>query len=281
MLTTRDARRDAGRRQAVPSQKQRYHEYVIQRIEAFKDSISREELLGMADKAAAALRDSADDQFVLTEVLMEDVVDAYIRKRLSIKGFSHWRARFAKLRPAQREPTHWGIDHSCPVVSLLGRIEAGDRVLVIGGGAEARAYLLAAYDTVLEFWDSNVGVVERVEQKMLGECLAMRFHAEWIRLERLVPVVNAPYDLLVIDCGVLAAIDAGQRADVVAKLQDITVEGGLHVLLHSPALVPEAVYSFYSGWVQERSPGRRSAAKAQGAVLVKPAAALERQAEQA
>jgi len=33
--------------------------------------------------------------------------------------------------------------------------------------------------------------------------------------------------------------------------------------------------------VQERSPGRRSAAKAQGAVLVKPAAAVERQAEQA
>jgi hypothetical protein len=212
---------------------------------------------------------------------MEDAVDTHIQKKLSIKGFSHWRARFAKLRPAQRVPTRWGLDRNCPVVPLIGRVEPGDKVLVIGSGAEACAYLLAAHDTDLHFWDTEVGVVERVEQKMLVECLAMRFFACCVRPECSMPTHGAPYDIVVLDCGVLAAIDARRHADVLSRLQDITTEGGLHVLLSSPKLVPEAAYSFYSGWVQEQPPNRRSAPKSRGAVLVKPTAAEERQAEQA
>lgn len=281
MLTARDARRDTGRRRAVPSQKQRYNEYVLQRIEAYKNSMSREELLNFASEAAATLDNKENDQFLLTEMLMEDVVDAQIRKRLSIRGFKHWRERFAKLRPAQREPTHWGLDRNCPVVPLLGRVEPGDKALVIGSGAEACAYLLAAHDTDLRFWDTEIGVVERVEQKMLVEFLAMRFLARWVNLECEVPAHGAPYDIVVLDCGVLAATDARRHADVLAQLQDLTAESGVHVLLHSPRLVPEAAYSFYSGWVREQQPGRRTAAKAQGAVLVKPAATEERQAERA
>jgi hypothetical protein len=281
MLTARDARRDTGRRRAVPSQKQRYNEYVLQRIEAYKNSMSREDLLNLAAEAAATLEDTANDQFVLTEVLLEDVVDAYIRKRLSIRGFDHWRAHFAKLRPTQRLPTRWGLDRNSPVVPLLGRVEPGDKVLVIGSGAEACAYLLAAHDTDLHFWDTEIGVVERVEQKMLVECLAMRFFACWVRPECDMPTHGAPYDIVVLDCGVLAAMDARRHADVLAQLQDLTAEGGLHVLLPSPRLVPEAAYSFYSGWVREQAPGRRTAPKSQGAVLVKPVAAEERQAEQA
>jgi hypothetical protein len=281
MLTARDARRDTGRRRAVPSQKQRYNEYVLQRIEAFKNSLSREELLILADQAHANLDDKENDQFVLTEMLMEDAVDSHIRKQLSIRGFDHWRARFAKLRPAQREPTHWGLDRSCPVVPLLGRVEPGDKALVIGSGAEAAAYILAAHDTDLRFWDTEIGVVERVEQKMLVEFLAMRFLARWVNLECEVPSHGAPYDIVVLDCGVLAAMDARRHADVLAQLQDLTAEAGVHVLLHSPKLVPEAAYSFYSGWVHEQLPGRRTAPKSRGAVLVKPAANEERQAEQA
>lgn len=281
MLTARDARRDTGRRRAVPSQKQRYNEYVLQRIEAFKNSISREELLNLAAEAAARFDDRENDQFVLTEMLMEDMVDSHIRKKLSIKGYEHWRKRFAKLRPAQRQPTHWGLDLNCPVVPLLSRVEPGDKALVVGSGAEACAYLLAAHDADLHFWDIEMGVVERVEQKMVVEFLAMRFFARWVNLECEVPTHGAPYDIVVLDCGVLAATDARRHADILARLQDLTAESGVHVLLHSPRLVPEAAYSFYSGWVREQQPGRRTAAKAQGAVLVKPAAAEERQAERA
>ena len=40
MLTARDARRESGRRRSLPSQKQRYEEYVFQRIEAFKEILT-------------------------------------------------------------------------------------------------------------------------------------------------------------------------------------------------------------------------------------------------
>ena len=281
MLTARDARRDSGRRRAVPSQKQRYDEYVLQRIEAFKNSVSREELMRMAGEAAAALDDGHDDQFVLTEMLMVDVVDAFIMKRLRIKKFPRWRAQFAKLRAAQRAPTHWGLDRTCPVVPLLGRVEPGDRVLVIGSGAEACAYLLAAHDTNLDFWDTEVGVVERVEQKMGMESLAMHFFACCVRLECWIPSHGAPYDILVLDCGALAEVDARLHPEIIERLQALTAEGGVHVLLPSGTLVPEAVYSFYSGWVREQPPTLRRSSKCRGTVLVKPVPEEIRQAERA
>ena len=281
MLTARDARRDTGRRRAVPSQKQRYDEYVLQRIEAFKNSMSREELMRMAGEATAGLDDGRDDQFVLTEVMMVDVVDTFIKKRLRITKFPRWRAQFAKRRAAQRAPTHWGLDRTCPVVPLLGRIESGDRVLVIGSGAEACAYLLAAHDTSLDFWDTEVGVVERVEQKMGAECLAMHFFACCIRLDVWLPSCGAPYDVLVLDCGALADVDARRHPEIIQRLQALTAEGGVHVLLPSGTLVPEAVYSFYGGWVREQPPTLRRTSKSRGTVLVKPALEETRQAERA
>lgn len=279
MLTARDARRDTGRRRSLPSQRQRYDEYVFQRVEAFKESLPREELLRLADEATEALVDGREDQFVLTEVLMADVVDAYIMKRLHIQKFPRWRAQFAKLRAAQRTPTHWGLDRTCPVVPLLGRVEPGDRALVVGSGAEACAYLLAAYDTHLDFWDREVGVVQRVEQKMNQEDLATRNFVCCVPVEVWMPSHRAPYDIVVLDVGALAQLDARLHPEVIARLQALTVDGGVHVLLPSRTLVPEAVYSFYSGWVQERLPTLRRAPKSRGAVLVKPAAEDVRQAE--
>lgn len=279
MLTARDARRDTGRRRAVPSQKQRYDEYVLQRIEAFKNSISREELMRLAGEAAAALDEGADDQFVLTEMLMVDVVDTLIIKRLRIKSFRRWREQFAKLRGAQREPTHWGLDRTCPLVPLLGRVEPGDRALVIGSGAEACAYLLAAHDADIRFWDTEIGVVERVEQKMGMESLATQFFACCVPLDRWIPSDGAPYDILVLDVGALAEVDSRLHPEIIARLQGLTAEGGVHVLLPARTLVPEAVYSFYSGWVREQAPTLRRAPKSRGAVLVKPAAEEIRQAE--
>jgi hypothetical protein len=279
MLTTRNARRDTGRRRALPSQRQRYDEYVLQRIEAFKNSISREELMRLAGEAAAALEDGAEAQFVLTEVLMVDVVDTLIMKRLRIKSFRRWREQFAKLRTAQREPTHWGLDRTCPLVTLLGRVEPGDRTLVIGSGAESCAYLLAAHDADIRFWDTEVGVVERVEQKMGMESLATRFFACCVPLDRWIPSDGAPYDVLVLDLGALSEVDARLHPEIIARLQSLMTDGGVHVLLPSRTLVPEAVYSFYGGWAREQAPASRRAPKSRGVVLVKPAAEALRQAE--
>ncbi|MFL5506114.1 MAG: hypothetical protein ACJ8AU_04480 [Gemmatimonadales bacterium] len=279
MLTARDARRESGRRRSLPSQKQRYEEYVFQRIEAFKESLPREQLLRLADEATEALLDGREDQFVLTEVLMADVVDTFIMKRLHIQKFPRWRAQFAKLRAAQRAPTHWGLDRTCPLVPLLGRVEPEDRALVIGSGAEACAYLLAAYDTHLDFWDREVGVVQRVEQKLNAEDLATRNFLCCVPMEIWMPSHRAPYDIVVLDVGALAQLDARLHPEVIARLQALTAEGGVHILLPCRTLLPEAVYSFYGSWVQEQMPAPRRAPKSRGTVLVKPPAAEMRQAE--
>ena len=269
MLSARDARRDTGRRPAFPSLRQLYDEYVLQRIEGYKNSISREELMRLAGEATAVLHNGPDDQFVLTEVLMADVVDAVIIKRLRIKSFRRWKEQFARLRTAQREPTHWGLDRTSPVVSLLGRLEPGDRALVIGGRAESSAYLLAAHDLELRFWDDDLGIVDKVEQRMGEESLAARFFACCVPLDRWIPSDGSPYDVLVLDVGALAMVEPHRRPGVVAQLQELTAHGGVHVLLPAPDLVPEAIYSAYAGWVREKPTSSRRAA-ATGAVLVKP-----------
>jgi hypothetical protein len=271
MLSARDARRDTGRRRAPPSQKQQYDEYVLQRIEAFKNSISREELMRMAGEAAAELHAGMEGQFLLTELLMTDMVDALIRKRLRLKSFRRWREQFGKLRQAQREPTHWGLDRNCPLVHVVSRLEPSDHALVVGRGAEACAYLLAAFDVDLTFWDSDVGIVERVEQKMVDECLSSRSFACCVPLEGWMPSVGSPFAVIVLDLEALAAVEAHVRPGVLAQLQQMTAEGGAHVLLPGRTLVPEALNSAYPEWAREKlpSPVRRGAAP-RGAVMVKP-----------
>ena len=281
MLTARDARRDTGRRRAEPSPKQRYDEYVMQRIEQFKESVSRDELMRMAGEATASLNRDGEDQFVLTEILMTDIVDTVIKKRLRLKGFKTWQRTFPKIRAAQQQPTHWGLDRTCPLVSLLDRVEPGDRVLCIGKAAEPCAYLLAAHDAEIRFWDTEFGVVERVEQKMCAEQLALSFFSVCVPLDRWIPSDGAPYDILVLDVGTLSEYDAIRHSEIIGRLQDLTAEGGVHVLMPSRTLVPEAVYSFYGGWDREAPVGGRRAPKLQGAILVKPYAEEVQQAERA
>jgi hypothetical protein len=76
----------------------------MQRIEDFKDSISREQLLKLGDEAAKELQGGASDQLLLTEVLMQETVDQQIGKRLNLPSFRKWRSKILPLRKAQRDP---------------------------------------------------------------------------------------------------------------------------------------------------------------------------------
>src|SRR5947207_3446387 len=144
MLTATQVRQTHRRRRSPYSDKQHYQEYILQRIEGFKNSIGRDELLRLGDEAASELQTASEGQFLLTEVLMLESVDRLIMKRLALRPYSRWRRQFLKLREAQRTPTHWGLEPTCPLARLLPRIEAEDVALVIGSGAEPATYLLAA-----------------------------------------------------------------------------------------------------------------------------------------
>ena len=109
-MEQRTGSKRARRSRPPPSLRQRYEQYLFQRIEDYKNSISREELLGVGNDAVSELQNDSEGQYFLTEVLMQDAVDKMIQKRLGLPSFGRWRQKFAKLRLAQREPTHWGLE---------------------------------------------------------------------------------------------------------------------------------------------------------------------------
>jgi hypothetical protein len=275
VLSVSQIRETQRRRRSPYSDKQHYQEYILQRIEGYKNSIGRDELLRLGDEAASELQTTSEGQFVLTEVLMLETVDRLIMKRLALRPYRRWRQQFIKLREAQRTPTHWGLEPTCCLARLLPRVEPEDQVLVLGSGAEAATYLLAAHDAAVTFVAGDLGSVERVESRMAAEALASIFDAFVAPIGGGLPVCLDfvdRLDIVVIDPGTLAELSPVDRSDLLADLQQRSRPGGVHVLLgNCPSLAPDALRSFYDGWTEEEPRRRRGLRPPDGRVLAKPA----------
>ncbi len=161
----------------------------MDRVEQYKNRVSREELMRLADKAVCEVRRSDADQFLLTEVLAQEAVDALIIQMLGIRGFEAWRKSYPKRRAAQREPIHWNLDDTHLVAGLAPRIEPGDQALVVGVGAEQCAYLLAAHDADVTFLDRDCTVVERAEGRVADESLSSTFDAICVQFGQWLPCI--------------------------------------------------------------------------------------------
>jgi hypothetical protein len=278
MLSATEVRQTARRRRRSPySDKQHYQEYILQRIEGYKNSIGRDELLRLGDEAASELQATSEGQFVLTEVLMLESVDRLIMKRLSLRPYRRWRQQFLRLRAAQRTPTHWGLDAHCPLTSLLPRIEPEDSALVVGSAAAPTTYLLAAHDAAVTFLAGDLGCVERVESRMAAEALASLFESYVTQFEPCLPeFLNSldGFDVVVLDPCVLLEVRSTRRQQLIADLQRRSRPGGVHVILPScPAIAPDALRSFYPDWHQEEIKRRKRgslAKSAPGLILCKP-----------
>ena len=279
MLSAAQLRGTQQRRRSPYSDKQYYQEYILQRIEGFKNSIGRDELLRLGDEAASELQTAAEGQFLLTEVLMLESVDRLIMKRLSLRPYNRWRRQFLRLREAQRTPTHWGLEPTSPLARLLPRIEPRDVSLVVGSGAEPAAYLLAAHDAVVTFLAGDLGCVERVESRIAAEALGSMFEGYVAQAGPCLPEfleIGEALDLVVLDPGALAELGASCRLAFLTDLQQRSRAGSVHVILPScPALAPEALLAFYDGWVIEEEIRRRRRAgggrRPDGLVLSKQA----------
>lgn len=272
MLTAQEALHGARRRRPPPSLKQQYQEYVLERIEAYKNSMPRSELLRLGDEAFSELQATAEGQFVLTEVLMLDSVDRLIMKRLSLKPYRRWRTHFKKVRDAQRQPTRWGLDAASPLAALLPRLEPEDVTLVVGAGAEPAAYLLAAHDVFVTFLAADLGAVERCETRIAAEALGGLFEAYVVQLGGWLP--EGPLvDLIVLDAGAFADVPGALQAEFLRDAQARTREGGVHVILPGgDGFAPEALLSYYAddAWEPDRvGKSRRSDRRAAGIALTR------------
>src|SRR5256712_868587 len=99
------------------SLKQEHQEFILQRIEEYKNTLTREQLLEIGDEAVRELEENSAGQYLLTEVLLLEHVDRIIARRLRLPSFPPWRQKHRALRAAQPRPTHWGLDAGGPLVA--------------------------------------------------------------------------------------------------------------------------------------------------------------------
>ncbi|MEX2570115.1 MAG: hypothetical protein WD737_02350 [Gemmatimonadota bacterium] len=75
---------------SAPSLRQIYLDWVEEQIEEYKDSVSRTDLLRIADEAVEELRVNHRGQYQLTEILLANAVDRKIFKLLKLPGYRAW-----------------------------------------------------------------------------------------------------------------------------------------------------------------------------------------------
>jgi len=261
------------------SLKQEYQEFILQRLEEYKNTVPRAELLQIGDEAVRELHTTAQDQYLLTEVLLLEHVDRIIAQRLRLPSFPRWRQKHRALREAQREPTHWGFDRAHPIVPWASRVEPNDTIVVLGAAALAEALFLAAHDADVFLLDQDLGAVEAAEGRAVSEQLGGgAFQALVINFGSWFPDL-AP-SLVVIAPASLAQLRPKQRASLIADLQVRTPSGGVHVVLPPAAetrevipLGPEVLQTLYRGWQVQRQAGRR--ANRAGFTAIKPPRQLD------
>ncbi|HWZ27619.1 MAG TPA: hypothetical protein VNX15_03605 [Gemmatimonadales bacterium] len=253
------------------SQKQEYQEFLLQRIEEYKNTVPREELLRIGDEAVREL-ESGDGQYLLTEVLLLEHVDRIISRRLKLPSFRRWSQNHRALRTAQREPTHWGLEPNDPVAQGVRRLEAGDLVVVIGAAALPNALFVAAHDAEVFLLDQDLGAVESAEGRAVAEQLAGRFQALVVNFGGWLPDLRPA--LIVIDPNALAGAEAADREALVRGLQARTTPGGLHIILSVDPdgprvlpLAPDSLQAHYVEWQVER---RKRRTRGEGFVATKP-----------
>jgi hypothetical protein len=258
--TQAEARAESPRtRRARPplSPKQRYQEYLLQRIEDYKNSVARDALLHLGDDATREIQDASEGQYFLTEVVLAETVDRLIIKRLGIPSFSKWKLNQAKLRQAQQAPTHWGLDRYSALTTMLARLEPGDHAVVVGGGAEAAVYLLSAHDVRVTCLVGDNPTCTRIESKMAAESLTGQFEAFVAMLGNWFPTIELPVHVVVIDAGTLQSLPTRRRYSLMAKLQDVTVPGGLHAVIPGDGGGPvESWALLYPEWEGVQLPAR-------------------------
>jgi hypothetical protein len=252
MLSAREGRT----RRAPRSLRAEYEEFIEQRIEEYKDGLPRASILGIGDEAVQEL--ARTEQYALTEVLLQEQVDSIIRRRLRLPSYRRWRERHLALRAAQVQPTHWGLAPQDPVVLLADLIEDQDLVAVIGAADGACALYLAARGANVLIGDPDLAAIEGLENRAIAEQLSSRLECLVVPLESWTP--DRPINGCVIETGALAALSAGDRAELIRRLKAVTVPGGRHVVMPAasvggaaPPVSGDALRSLYADWTVSRA----------------------------
>jgi hypothetical protein len=206
------------------SLKHEYELFVEQEIDSYKDSLPRSVLLGIGDEAVKVL--AAQQQFVLTELLLWEEVDRLIVRRLRLPSYTTWRRRRLKIIEELRRPEHWGLTANDLLVRAVHPSQGN--VLLAGADDESSALYLAANGCHVTALTSEADALERVQQAAIGAGLSTRVNALVGTLSSFTP--ELPLNAVVVSPAALAMLTADERHRVIVALQSATRDGGVHLV---------------------------------------------------
>ena len=225
-----------------------YSSYVDREIEAYKDSVSREHLCGIADFAQNALE--GELQLGMRDVLLAAEVDRIIAKRLKIPTFETWRRRRVKNSSEPKRPEFWGLRADTPLAQAINSASLHSRVVVSGARVQGSALYLAANGCQVTAIEPERDVVERVLSAAEDAGLESRVRGLATELREWRP--DGPLAAVICTPAAFAGLSALERERVIAVLQTATADGGVHlvetIVAGQEAISEEELRARYTGW---------------------------------
>lgn len=227
------------------------HEYTIyldREIEAYKESVSRQHLCGIADFAQNALE--GELQLGMRDVLLAAEVDRIIAKRLKIPTFETWRRRRVKNASEPKRPEYWGLRSDTPLVQAINSASLHSRVVVSGARVQGSALYLAANGCQVTAIEPEQDVVERVLSAAHDAGLQSRVRGCTTELREWSP--DGPLAAVICTPAAFAGLSEIEREQVIAVLQTATADGGVHlvetIVAGQEAISEDELRTRYSGW---------------------------------
>lgn len=232
--------------QMLRSLKHEYQVYVESEIERYKDSVSRNSLLGIADEAVAVL--GAQAQYEPEELSLWAEVDRLIARRIKLPKYATWQRKRLKRLAEYRKPETWGIAPDGPLVREI-KPGSDTHVLVTGTECERAGIYLAAHGCSVTAINEEEECVERVVAAAAAAGLNSRINACVSDLGAWSP---KPLTAVVCPSESLSSLNPHDLARVIESLQDATKAGGVHlfetILNGTGSLTVDELRAKYSGW---------------------------------
>ena len=225
-----------------------YALYIEREIEAYKESVSRHHLLGIAEFATNSLE--GELQLGMREVMLAEEVDRVIAKRLKIPSFDTWRRRRMKNASEPKRPEYWGLRADTPLAQAINSASIHSRVVVTGARVQGSALYLAANGCQVTAIEPEKDVVDRVLHAAEEAGLQSRVRGLATELREWRP--DGPLAAVICTPAAFAGLSAIEREKVIAILQTATADGGVHlvetIVAGQEAISEDELRARYTGW---------------------------------
>lgn len=225
-----------------------YDTYLEREVEAYKESVSRTHLLGIAELAHASLE--GELQLGMRDVLLAAEVDRIIARRLKIPAFDTWRRRRMRNAAEPKRPEYWGLRPDTPLAHAIGPASLRAQVIVSGARIQGSALYLAANGCDVKAIEPEAEVVERVLSAATEAGLRSRVTGLTADLRDWCP--DGPVSAVICTPAAFSDLTAVERERVIAVLQSATSDGGVHlvetIVAGQVALTEDELRTHYRGW---------------------------------